>query len=210
MVIDLLFAIAALYGFWIGYSRGIIQTIFRILAYVIGLMAAFRFAPAMTDFLESVFSNTNPLMFVAGFLLSFVLTMLFIRLLARGLEGLLEAGNINVINQVAGGLLLASVLVLVYSVIVWFADSSKIISEQTKRESYTYEYLEVYPTYVWEVGKHVKPVFQDFWDHTVDFLDRVEDMDMGIEKTESEPSFYDLEEQENGYYSPAEENTSGN
>jgi len=100
MVIDIIFAVAAAYGFWIGFSRGIIQTIFTILAYVVGLMTAFRFGPQMTQLLESLFSNTNPLMFIAGFVVTFVLTMLFIRLIARGLEGLLQTVNINVINQI--------------------------------------------------------------------------------------------------------------
>lgn len=195
MVIDIIFAVAAAYGFWIGFSRGIIQTIFTILSYVIGLMTAFRFGPEMTQLLESIFSNTNPLMFIAGFVVTFVLTMLFIRLLARGLEGLLQTVNINFVNQIAGGLLLAAVMILVYSVILWFAERSNILNEQTKEESLTYSYLEDYPTYVWEAGKTLRPVFEDFWDHTVEFMDRIEGT--GIERTESPSSFYDLDEEEN-------------
>lgn len=174
MVIDIIFAIVLIYGFYLGFTRGIIQTIFTVLSYVIGLIAAFKFSPSATRMLETVFSSTNPLMFIAGFLLAFVGTMLLIRLVARGLEGILETVNINVVNQVAGGALLAAVMVLVYSLILWFADKSTIISDNTKQESFTYDYLEEYPVLVWRSTRQLQPIFVDFWDHTVDFMDRLQ------------------------------------
>ena len=76
-------------------------------------------------------------MFIAGFLLAFVLTMFLIRLFARGLEGLLERANINIVNQVAGGLLLSGLMILLYSVILWFGDKSHLIDDATKRQSLT-------------------------------------------------------------------------
>lgn len=195
MVIDIIFALLAIYGFYVGFSRGIIQTIFTILAYVVGLMAAFRFGPEVTNFLESAFNYQNPLMFIAGFLLAFILTMLLIRLFARGLEGILETVHINIINQVAGGALMAAIMILVYSMLVWFADRSNILSDDLRQESMTYPYLKEYPAYVWKAGGKLKPVFENFWDHTVEFMDQLEDMG-GVEQTESDPNIFDIEDDE--------------
>lgn len=191
MAIDIIFAIVLIYGFYLGFSRGIIQTIFTILSYVIGLIAAFKFSPSMTNMLESTFSK-NPMMFIAGFLLSFVLTMLIIRLFARGLEGILQTVHINVVNQAAGGIFMAGIMVLFYSLILWFADKSNIVTETTKQESMTYSYLEKYPTYVWKAGQKLRPVFTDFWEHTVEFLDQLDKN--GVQKTETNPTFYDIED----------------
>jgi uncharacterized membrane protein required for colicin V production len=188
MVIDIIFLIAAGYGFYLGFSRGIIQTVFTILSYFIGLIAAFKFSPSATQLLESLFSE-HPLMFVAGFLLSFVLTMIIIRMLAKGLEGILETVNINIINQVAGGALLAAVMVLIYSVMLWFADASHLISAQTKEESRTYVYLEKYPEQAWKVGGMLWPTIEDFWHYSVDFLDDMQDMSR---EERSVPETYDL------------------
>ncbi|MBK6949156.1 MAG: CvpA family protein [Haliscomenobacter sp.] len=99
MVIDIILVIVAVYGFYVGYTRGIIKTIFSVLAIAVGIIAALRFSPAVTDFLKQMFNETSPLMFVAGLILTFALTMMFLKLLGRGFEGLLEAANINVINQ---------------------------------------------------------------------------------------------------------------
>lgn len=193
MVIDVVFAIFALWGFYLGFVRGIIKTVFTILSVVFGLMVAFRFGPQMTEILEQTLSD-NALMFVAGFLLTFVLTMLLIRLLARVLEGALETANINFINQIIGGGFMAALTILLYSVLLWFGDRSHLIDDQTKKNSATYPYLEQYPELIWEWGGKAKPIVEDFWDHSIEFMDRLEDAQM--ERRESDPVIYDLPDEE--------------
>lgn len=191
MIIDIIFFIVAGYGFYLGFSRGIIKTIFTALSYFIGLIAAFKFSPSATKLLESFFSP-HPLMFVAGFLLSFFLTMVLIRMLARGLEGVLESVNINIINQIAGGTLLAGVLVLIYSTILWFATASNLISQSARQESRTYVYLEKYPEQAWKFGALLWPTIVDFWDYSVNVMD---DLQQLSQEEQSVPETYDLPEE---------------
>lgn len=194
MVIDIIFVIAAVWGFYLGFSRGIIKTVFTILSFLFGLIAAFKFAPAATEFLKTTFNSGNPLMFLAGFLLSFVLTMLLIRMAAKALEGVLKTANINIINQFLGGVLLAGVMVLVYSAILWFGVSAHIVDErQAKQESMTYEYLINLPAQAGGVAQTVKPVFLEFWDRSVEMMDNLENMS---EKSVSDPQFRDLPDDE--------------
>ena len=191
MIIDILLAITAAYGFFLGFSKGIIKTVFTVLSVIFGMIAAFKFSPAMTDFLETTFS-THPMMFLVGFLLSFVLTMVFIRMVARFIEGALETANINILNQMAGGILLTAMLVLFYSALLWFGDQSRLIDDKTKVESITYPYLEQYPKQVWKVVKGLGPTFENFWDHSLDFFDKVEDMG-GLEKEETKTEIIDMD-----------------
>jgi len=192
MVIDIIFLVLAAWGFYLGFSRGIIKTIFTILSVVFGLIMAFRFGPQVTNTLESLFSD-NPLMFIAGFLLTFVATMLFIRLIANFLEGALQSAHINIFNQILGGFFSSAIIILVYCLLLWFADTSHLLGEATKEESATYVYLEQYPQKVWAWGKKAKPIFEDFWDHSIEFID---DLDkMSVERRESAPEFYDIPEE---------------
>ena len=191
MAIDLIFVVLAAWGFYLGFSRGIIKTIFTILSVVFGLMMAFRFGPTVTGTLESLFSE-NPLMFIAGFLLTFVGTMFIIRFLASSLEGVLESANINFINQIIGGFFVSALIVLVFSMILWFGDKSHLVGESTKEESVTYSYLEKYPQKVWALSAKAKPIFEDFWDHSIEFMDDLEKM--SVERRESDPEFYDIPE----------------
>ncbi len=194
MAIDIIFLLTVVYGFYLGFSKGIIKTVFSVLALLLGLMAAFKFAPAMTDFLESAFNNNNPLMLIAGFLLTFVLTMVLIRMIARGLEGMLKTANINIINQLAGGMLLSGVLILLYSVILWFGDQATLINDEAKRGSMTYVYLEKFPAQAKEIAYKIQPVFQEFWNQSLDMMDRLEEMKPVQEETE--PNIYDLPDEE--------------
>ncbi len=194
MMIDLFFAIFAGYGFFLGFTKGIIRTVFTVLSYAIGLLAAFKLSPAATRFLETALGSENPLLFVAGFLIAFFGTMLLIRFISRALSEGLESANINIINQVAGGALLAAVLTLLYSLVLWFLVESRIIKEEVKDTSMTYPFLMEYPKVAWNALGKVKPVFMEFWDNTVDFMDRVEKV--GIEKTEGDPNIYDIPEDE--------------
>ena len=194
MVIDIIFVIFAAYGFYMGFSKGIIKTVFTILSYVLGLMAAFKFSPAVTDFLETTFKTETPLMYVAGFLLSFVLTMIFIRMIAKGIEGVLQTANINVINQAAGGVLLAAAMILVYSMIVWFADKSHIIDRENKEASMTYTFLEQFPPQIWSVGTYLRPIFEDFLDHSAEFMDKIQENVDNNTNTDRETNIYDIDD----------------
>jgi membrane protein required for colicin V production len=191
MVIDIIFVIAAIYGFYLGFTKGIIKTIFNVLSILLGVLGAFKFAPAATKFLETAFGSDNPLMFLAGFLLSFVATMMLIRTFARALEGVLKTANVNVVNQFAGGMLLSLVMVFLYSLLLWFADISGLM-ESAKEDSFTYEYLEVMPEKAGDVYEFLKPAIKDFWNGSVKAMDRIKEMNM--EQQEGEPNIFDINE----------------
>jgi membrane protein required for colicin V production len=192
MAIDLMCAMMGLYGFYLGYTRGIIKTVFTVLSIFFGVVAAAKFGPAMTDFLQSIFNYHNPLMFIAGLMLAFILTMVLIRMLANGLEGLLESANINFINQVLGGAVLSLLMIAVFSLLVMFGDRAHIINDRTKAESRTYPLLETMPDKLMKVGAVLKPVFTDFWNYSIDFMDRLDNMK---ENTESN-NIFDIDDEE--------------
>lgn len=189
MAIDIMLAIAVASGFYIGFSRGIIGTVFTILSLVFGLMAAFKFAYPMTEFLKHTFGSDNPLMFAAGFALSFVLMMFIIRTIARGLEGILKTANINIINQVAGGMLIAIFNVFIFSYLLWFADQTHMVNKEVKEKSMTYIHIKEFPEHLKVVGVKIKPLVKDFWNQSLDMMDRMEEM--SLERTEN-ANVYDI------------------
>ena len=194
MVIDIMFVITLLYGFYLGFSKGIISTVFSVVSILFAVMAALKFGPATTDFLEKAFSSNNPLMFLAGMLLTFVVVMIIIRFFARSLEGLLKTANINVINQFFGGVLLSGVLIVLFSVLVWFGDQARVIDAKTKQTSMTYKYIEDIPAQSKDLVYRFKPMFEEFWNSSMDMMDRLEDM--SIEQSESQPEIYDIDDNE--------------
>lgn len=194
MIIDILFLIIAGWGFYQGFTRGIIKTVFTVFSIVFGLLVAFKLSPAATRFIETAFGTDSPFTFIAGFLLAFFLTMIVIRLTAQFLEKSLEAANINVINKFAGGLLLVSLYTFIYSILLWFSDKSHIITPETSQQSVTYVYLKEFPGKMRTAYEFVKPGFQDFWKESVKLVDRMQEK--SLEKTESQPTIFDIPDEE--------------
>lgn len=192
MVIDFVCLILALYGFWVGYSRGIIKTVLTAASIMFGAMAAAKFSPTVSEMLRDFFPNGGALMVPVAFVLTFILTLVLFRMLANGLESMLEAVDINFINQVLGGALSMLFFVFLYSVLVAFADSSRMIQDDTKKESMTYRVLEPLPDYAWTVGQKVWPVFQEFYQYVLDVMDQV---DGQVERQEND-RFFDIEDNE--------------
>ncbi len=186
--------ITMLYGFYIGFTKGIISTVFAIVSLLFGVMAALKFGPATTEFLEKAFNSQNPLMFLAGMLLTFVVVMVLIRMLSRGLEGILKSANINVINQLAGGVLLSGILIVLFSVLVWFGDQARLIDNATKTQSQTYKYIELIPGQAKQIAYRFKPMFEEFWNSSLDMMDKLEGM--SLEQTETKPNIYDIPDEE--------------
>lgn len=193
MSIDIIFFISAAYGFYVGYSKGIIKTVFSTLSIVLGLMAAMKFSPYMTSFLEDTFSKT-PLMFVAGFVVTFVGVMLLVRLLAKTIESIFKTIKINFLNKILGGSVMSAFFILLFSVLVWFGNESRVVTEETKSTSFSYEYLEKIPMAARGVFMTLKPVFKDFWNYTLDYMDKIKRA--GLEE-ENKTEIQDLPTEDN-------------
>ena len=192
MIIDILFAIAFGYGFLTGYSKGILETVFKIFGYLIGVVAAIKFALPIQRILEDAFDTDNPAMYIVGLVLSFLLTMMIVRFVANVIENLLEKANINIINQIFGGMLVSGFMVLIYSLLLYFAKASNLIDRETENSSYTYDYLEEFPEKTWAFMSYLKDPILEFWEGSVDFIDKVGEITE--ENTESKENVFDIEE----------------
>lgn len=191
MPIDLIFIIVFGLGFRHGYVNGIISTIFNLVAYVFGIVLAFKVTPAMTNILERVFHSQNPSMFLGAFLVNVVIIMLVLRQTAKILEGALSAIYLGVFNRVLGGAVMGSLAILIYSILLWFAVRVNFVNDATVAESRTYPLLKDLPTRAKEVGVRFQPMAREMWDTSLSWMDKLETY--GVKKTEAMPNrIYDI------------------
>lgn len=191
MAIDIICLIFAAYGFYVGYTKGIISTVLTLASYVIGLLAAMKFGPIAGDMIyESFPVVTKAGAFLLGVVGIFFLMLLLFKLVARGLTGFLEKININLVNQLMGGIVSAIFFIFIFSGLVLLGDGSKLITDELRDSSVTYRPVTQLREAIWEKGKGILPVFRDFYDQASDAMDKVAD---GIDRDESD-SIYNLEE----------------
>lgn len=191
MAIDIITAIVAGYGFYLGFSNGIVQTLFNIVALFFGVMAAVKLAPATSKFLETVSNNNSPMMWLVGVVVSFVLVLFIMRMIAKSITSILKSANINIVNQLMGGIFMGGTLTLILSVFVWFANEARLVDDSTKETSMTYKFLEPMPGKAKDVALLFKPAAIDFWNQSLDVMDKLKNT---VEKSETDASIYDIQD----------------
>jgi membrane protein required for colicin V production len=166
MFIDTVAAIAISFGFYLGYKRGIINTVFDTLSLIIGILAALKLSPWMMDILESLFNLNKGFNLILGIALTFLIVMLAIRFIGKKLESLLEFANINFVNKIAGGALQAMFFAIMLSYLIGLMDKVNVLKPETKDNSATYTTLMKMPALSQRLFDMLKPVFSEFWNKT--------------------------------------------
>jgi membrane protein required for colicin V production len=171
MFIDILCLLLVGTSFYLGYSKGIIQSIFGILSIILAFLISLKFSFLMIELIEKFMSSDPRLNVVLGFVFTFLIVMIIVRLIGKAFEKILDTAHINIINKLAGGMLSAFIALVLFSSIVLFFDRLKLLKASTKDESMTYIYIEKVPEKSkWLIDK-TKPIFSEFWEKTRKAID---------------------------------------
>ncbi len=175
MFIDLVAALLILYGFYIGYNRGIIKTVFAVFSILIGVLAAVKLSPFTIALLEKMINIHPGLTFVLGFALTFIVILIVIRFIGKKLEDILKFARINFLNKILGGGIMAVLLMVFYSYALWGIDTLQLLSDNNKNSSVSYGYLETLPSQTDKTLAKLKPYFEEFWNKMADTFDQIKE-----------------------------------
>ncbi|MGB5023941.1 MAG: CvpA family protein [Saprospiraceae bacterium] len=174
MVIDILCLIIVGSSFYMGYSKGIIKSVFGILSILFAVLFTLKFSFVTINIVERMMHTDPRLSILIGFVFTFLIVMVCIRLAGSGFERVLETAHINLINQLAGGLASALIALALFSSVIYFTNKLKLLTDENKSASFTYPLLEAMPAKSrWAIDK-CKPLFSEFWQKTQDALNQVE------------------------------------
>lgn len=188
MAIDIACTAIFMFGFWHGYSRGIIHTIFSLLTWLFGIVLAFKMAPVMRNVLQGIFDSDSDLLVVVAFGVNLAFILFLMKMVAHGLEGFLKLAFLGLFNRAAGGVLSGGFYVLIFSVLLYFVNLANALNEQTLAESKTFPYLKEMPPKAWAMAKRLQPTAKELFNNSYDWMDRLEKE--GIQRTESKQKTY--------------------
>jgi len=175
MFLDIVTCLLVAFGFYQGFSRGLIKTVFATLSLVVGIVAALKLSPIVIGLLQNAFSINPAVTFVLGFVLTFIVVMALIRFIGNSLQKAMKSIHIGGIDKLLGGLMLSLFYALLVSFGVYFVDKVELISDETKQASFTYPILEPMPRAAQGVGEKVRPIFREFWDKMLVTMDAVKE-----------------------------------
>ncbi|MFM2138026.1 MAG: hypothetical protein RJA57_333 [Bacteroidota bacterium] len=170
MLIDLLLGIAVVLALWRGYQRGLIIGIFSFLAVFIGIAAALRFSAFVAGRIRSTGRVSEEWLPLLSFLLVFLGVIVLVHLGARALERTADAVFMGGFNKVGGMLFYTAITILVFSILLFYAEQMQWLRPETLRSSLTYPYVRPWgPDSVNALGKLI-PLFRDMFGALQEFF----------------------------------------
>lgn len=164
MIIDISLLIFALAGFWVGYTKGIVSTLFSILGYILALLITLKISPWFTDFLIGSFNIEKMFALIFGTLFILIALIFLIRGLLKKVTTYLEQSKVSAANKVFAGIIMVCMGILFFSLIVWPLNQFGMIGDQAKQTSITYETIEDIPGKARNFLEKFKPLFNRYWE----------------------------------------------
>ncbi|MCW3125403.1 MAG: colicin production protein [Bacteroidetes bacterium] len=169
MIFDILFLIFIGGGFYWGYQKGIIYSVFSLLAFFIGIIVALKFSYVAVKFLNGMIHLSPKAMSVVSFIVVFILIVLLVRLIAWGLEQILKSMSLNLTNQLIGGVIYSLIGLYALCVCIWFLNKWNVFPDSQKVSSHVYPYISDTGPKVVEYSGQIVPFFKNAF-HDLDQL----------------------------------------
>jgi membrane protein required for colicin V production len=171
MIFDILFVIFLGGGFWWGYQKGIIYSLFSLAAYFVGIIGALKFSYIAVKFLHTSLNLGPRALSIVAFILMFILIVLLVRLVAWVLEEILKSFSLNLVNQLIGGVIFSLISLYVLCVMIWFMNKWEVFPDHQKMTSHVYPYIANTGPTVVEYSGRIVPMFRSAF-HDMDQLIR--------------------------------------
>src|SRR5687767_2141623 len=101
-MIDIIFLILVVLAIFKGYRRGLIVSLFSIIALMVGLAAAIKLSAITAGYLEGSLNVSARWLAVLSFIIVFIAAAFIVRLGAKALEKTVELAMMGWLNRLAG------------------------------------------------------------------------------------------------------------
>lgn len=173
MLIDIIFAILLVLAIVKGYRRGLIVGVFSLVAIVIGLAAAIKLSAAVAGWMGTNVNVSERWLPVISFAVVFLVVILLVRLGANAIEKTIEVAMLGWVNRLGGILFYAALYIIIFSVLLFYAEQVKLIAPEAINHSVSYAFVEPWgPKAIDGIGE-VVPVFKDMFAKLEDFFGNI-------------------------------------
>jgi len=117
----------------------------------------------ISNFLSPRLNVDGGIVFFLGLLVSFFIGVIAIRMILSWIEGIVDKDNINLAAKLGSGLVMGSLLIVVYGLGIEAVDKISGIDKKIKRESVTYDFARDFPNVAKRSITSVSPVAKEFW-----------------------------------------------
>lgn len=172
-MIDIIFAIIAIIAIIKGIRKGLIVALFSIIAYIFGLAAALKLSAAVAVYLQQNISVPGKWLPVISFVLVFLIVVILVNWAGKFMEKAFEMAFLGWANKLAGAALYLVMYIIIFSIILFYADKIHLIKQETFQASAVYPYIRPWgPVVIGNVGKII-PFFKDSFESLEIFFESI-------------------------------------
>jgi uncharacterized membrane protein required for colicin V production len=164
MIIDIGLVLFAGAGFWLGYTKGLVRTLFFVVFYTIALLLTLALSPWMMDLIIRWFNADKMFALIFGTIFTMVILVVLLHWMLKSVEKYLKKSRFGAYSKSFGGVVMMLVAMTVYSFLIWAIVGFGWMNITVKNKSYAYPVLEQVPIKTKSFIEEFKPLFSRYWD----------------------------------------------
>lgn len=154
MWIDVLLVFVLVLSGWQGLRKGFIMSLFSCAALFIGLAAALKCSSMVAGMLAERMDKPSGWLPVVVFIALFLLVSDFVRQIGKLLDKTAEDVMLGPLNRLAGFAIYALLYLVIYSILLYYADKLGWISPEVRSASSTFDVISAWgPTAIEALGR---------------------------------------------------------
>jgi|GEM_PF-3058650 len=166
MIIDLLFAAAVMYGFYLGYSKQPLHWLTPWFSTILGALMSIYLAPVIYDKIATWWGSDSWILLFFVVLSVFWICKRFVVFLGGDVQAGSKKVGIKFPEKLTQGIMLSFIFGLLISAVLIFSIDANIISQKQSESSISYPVAVYLPKKTVEVLGHVKPGVNRFYSKT--------------------------------------------
>ncbi|MEO7529819.1 MAG: CvpA family protein [Sediminibacterium sp.] len=173
MLIDAIFIILMILAVFKGYRSGFVVAVFSFLAIVIGLAAAMKLSTVVAGWLQNSTSISSAWLPFLSFALVMVGVVILVRLGGKLIESAMRMVMLGWLNKLSGIVLYAALYIMIYSVVLFYANELHWMKSETYLTSRSYSFVQPWGPKAIELFASLMPWFKGMFDELSHFFDKV-------------------------------------
>lgn len=173
MILDIIVVIILILAVIKGYRQGLIVALFSAIAFIVGLAAAMKLSVVVAGYIGQAVKISDKWLPIISFAVVFIIVVLLVRWGAALIQKSVEFAMLGWLNRIGGILLYVGLYILIFSILIFYADQLGFIKPETKEQSVIYSYIQPWgPKLMEGIGKII-PAFKGMFQDLEDFFDGV-------------------------------------
>lgn len=173
MLLDIIFAVIIVLAILKGYRSGLVVGLFSLVAIIIGLAAAMKLSTVVAGYIGKAVKVSDEWLPVISFAVVFFIVILLIRLGARAIEKTVEVAMLGWVNKIGGVILFVAIYTVVFSVLLFYAEQTKLVQPETINKSITYSFVQPWGPKAINGFGSIIPLFKDMFAELEQFFEGV-------------------------------------